>query len=315
MREVLTGHRLPKLEVIIVDNRPRSSGAAALCEAAGGDARIRYLAEHRPGVSHARNTGLAAATGELVGFVDDDIEVDRWWLVNLVAELAEDKIDCATSLVLPTRLDTPAQRAFEAMKGFGQGTTRRVFGPELAAEDPLYPFAPGRFGPGGCALWRRSTVVRLGGFDPLLGPGTPSRAGEDLELFLRLARSGGSILYTPHSVAWHDHGAEWSELRDRLRAYGTGLSAMFVRHLVHKPGDTAMVATMAPRRLRRMLIPGSAPEPTGSMTSQSGEAVGRRLVLDQLSGLATGPVALARSAWRARHAAVDSTRPSTGGGP
>jgi GT2 family glycosyltransferase len=311
----LLGTDYPKLEVIIVDNRPRSSGAAALCELAAGDVRIRYLAEPRPGVSHARNTGLAAATGELVGFVDDDIEVDRWWLVNLVAELAENKIDCATSMVLPTRLDTPAQRAFEAMKGFGQGTTRRVFGPELAAEDPLYPFAPGRFGPGGCALWRRSTVVRLGGFDPLLGPGTPSRAGEDLELFLRLARSGGSILYTPHGVAWHDHGIEWSELRDRLRAYGTGLSAMFVRHLLHKPGDTAKVATMMPRRLRTMLTPRSTPEPAANMTSPPGEAVGRRLLLDQLSGLAAGPVALAHSAWRAHHAAVGGTRPSTGGRP
>jgi hypothetical protein len=90
---------------------------------------------------------------------------------------------------------------------------------------------------------------------------------------------------------------------------------MFVRHLVHKPGDTAKVATMMPRRLRTMLTPRSTPEPAANMTSRPGEAVGRRLVFDQLSGLAAGPVALAHSGWRARHAAVDSTRPSTGGRP
>jgi GT2 family glycosyltransferase len=305
----------PKLDVIVVDNRPASPDAGALRELADGDARIRYIAEPRPGVSRARNTGLAAATGELVGFVDDDIEVDRWWLANLVAELVEDRIDCATSLVLPTRLDTPAQQTFEAMKGFGQGTRRQVFGPELAAVDPLYSFAPGRFGPGGCALWRRSSVQRLGGFDTLLGPGTPSRAGEDLELFLRLARSGGSVVYAPNGVAWHDHGAEWSELRDRLRAYGTGLSAMFLRHLGHKPGDSAMVAAMVARRLPGMLAPQSAPALSGNSTSPPGRVGGKRLVLDEVLGLAAGPVALARSVWRAHRMTAVDTRPSAGGHP
>lgn len=298
----------PNLEVIIVDNRPAAPGRASLRLIPAADPRIRYLTEHRPGVSHARNTGLAAATGELVGFVDDDIEVDRWWLDNLVSELAEDSIDCATSLVLPRRLDTPAQQVFEAMKGFGQGATRRLFSPELAGKDPLYPFAPGRFGPGGCALWRRSSVLRLGGFDPMLGPGTPSRAGEDLALFLRLARSGGSVVYSPHGVAWHDHGAEWSELRDRLQAYGTGLSAMFLRHLMRTPSDTAIIARMAPRRLRAILA-SRASEPTNNASSP-GRAARRLLLLDQLSGLAAGPAALGRSAWRSRRTAISSSRPS-----
>ncbi|MET7998058.1 glycosyltransferase [Amycolatopsis sp. NPDC005232] len=284
----------PDLELLMVDNRPQAAEAAALVELASEDPRTRYLAEPEPGVSRARNAGLAAASGQLVAFVDDDIEVDRWWLANLVAELADEAVDCATSLVLPTSLDTPAQRTFEQLKGFGQGMRRQVFSPELAGDDSLYPFAPGRFGPGGCALWRRSTLTGLGGFDPLLGPGTPTRAGEDLELFLRLARAGGSIVYTPHAVAWHEHSAEWAQLRERLHAYSVGLSAMFVRHLLQRPKDLLMVAAVVPNRAGRILRTRSSPQDSGST------GPGARLLLDQLTGLVSGPVALARSTWRVR---------------
>jgi GT2 family glycosyltransferase len=297
----LLGTGYPDLEVLVVDNRPGADGTADLRELATVDGRTRYLAEPRPGVSHARNTGLAGATGELVAFVDDDIEVDPAWLTNLVAELADARVDCATSLLLPRFLDTAAQRKFEQLKGFGQGSRRRTFGPESARDDPLYPFAPGRFGPGGCALWRRSAVRSLGGFDPLLGPGTATRAGEDLDLFLRLAVTGGSIVYTPRAVAWHEHGAEWAQLRERLRAYGTGLSAMFVRHLLRRPADTPKVAAMAAKRLRRVLTTGPAGHGEPGHTEAS-------LVLDHLSGLARGPLALARSARAARR------EPKRGGG-
>lgn len=300
----LLGTDYPDLEVLVVDNRPAARGAAALVVLAGEDPRTRYIAERRRGVSRARNTGLAEATGALVAFVDDDIEVDRWWLANLVAELADERIDCATSLVLPSRLDTPAQQKFEELKGFGQGLRRRIFGPELSEHDPLYPFAPGRFGPGGCALWRRSTLLRHGGFDPLLGPGTPSRAGEDLELFLRVALAGGSIVYTPHAVAWHDHGAEWPELRDRLHAYGVGLSAMFVRHLLRHPADVRNVAPMVSRRLRGILAPGR----TGGTSAYLGQR-DRRLLFDQVTGLASGPLALARSRWQSRREQARPRRP------
>ncbi|WIX76686.1 glycosyltransferase family 2 protein [Amycolatopsis carbonis] len=284
----------PDLEVLLVDNRPHAAAAAALVELASGDPRTRYLAEAEPGVSRARNTGLAEACGPLVAFVDDDIEVDRWWLANLVAELADETVDCATSLVLPTSLDTPAQRKFEQLKGFGRGVRRQVFGPDLSGGGSQNPFTPGQFGPGGCALWRRSTLAGLGGFDPLLGPGTPTRAGEDLELFLRLARAGGSIVYTPHAVAWHEHSAEWAELRDHLHAYSIGLSAMFVRHLLHRPGDAGAIAAVVPSRVRRILLARSSPRDDGSA------GPGARLLLEQLTGLAWGPAALARSAWRAR---------------
>ncbi|WP_063695813.1 glycosyltransferase [Amycolatopsis orientalis] len=281
----------PELEVVLVDNRPGSPASAGLAELAAASPRVRYVAEPAPGVSRARNAGAAAARGELIAFVDDDIEVDRWWAANLAAEFADVRVDCATSLVLPASLDTPAQRRFEELKGFGRGARRVLFAPAQAAKDPRKAFTPGQFGPGGCAMWRRSAWDRLGGFDPLLGPGTATRAGEDLELFVRLARSGGTVVYTPHAVAWHEHGPEWADLRARLHAYGTGLSAMFVKHLLNRPRDAWLVARAVAGRAGTVLSPPAARRAEGGPRT--------RLLLAQAAGLAAGPFALVRSAWSA----------------
>jgi glycosyltransferase involved in cell wall biosynthesis len=285
----LLGTGYPNLEVLAVDNRP-SRAAAGMVESLTADHGVRYLHEPRPGVSNARNTGLAAARGEYVALVDDDMEVDRWWLHNLVAELADGRIDCATSLVLPARLDTAAQRAFEQLKGFGQGTVRRVYGPEPGLDDPASAFAPGRLGPASASMWRRSALLGIGGFEPLLGVGSPSRGGEDLYALLRLARAGGTVVYTPHAVTWHEHRTEWADLRHQLRGYGTGLSAMILLHLWRNPGDVVLVARAMPGRLGQLARRGRTRD------AAPHDAVSRLLLVEELRGIACGPLALLRSA-------------------
>jgi cellulose synthase/poly-beta-1,6-N-acetylglucosamine synthase-like glycosyltransferase len=261
-----------------------------MVESLTADHGVRYLHEPRPGVSNARNTGLAAARGEYVALVDDDMEVDRWWLHNLVAELADGRTDCATSLVLPARLDTAAQRAFEQLKGFGQGTVRRVYGPEPGLDDPASAFAPGRLGPASASMWRRSALLGIGGFEPLLGVGSPSRGGEDLYALLRLARAGGTVVYTPHAVTWHEHRTEWADLRHQLRGYGTGLSAMILLHLWRNPGDVVLVARAMPGRLGQLARRGRTRD------AAPHDAVSRLLLVEELRGIACGPLALLRSA-------------------
>src|SRR5262249_25581570 len=79
VRTILAAVR-ERFEVIVVENRPEASPvAAALAAAFPGDERVRYVEERRPGLSSARNAGLAAAQGELVAFTDDDVHVDECW--------------------------------------------------------------------------------------------------------------------------------------------------------------------------------------------------------------------------------------------
>ncbi|PRC51727.1 glycosyl transferase family 2, partial [Mycobacterium sp. ITM-2017-0098] len=57
----------PHLEIIVVDNAGATDATRRYVESLD-DPRIRVVDEPRPGLSRARNTGLSAATGEVVAF-------------------------------------------------------------------------------------------------------------------------------------------------------------------------------------------------------------------------------------------------------
>lgn len=65
------------LEIILVDDGS-DDGSSGICdEYARMDQRIKTIHLPHSGVSAARNAGLAAATGELLGFVDSDDWIDH----------------------------------------------------------------------------------------------------------------------------------------------------------------------------------------------------------------------------------------------
>lgn len=280
VRAVLaTGY--PGLEVVVVDNQAGPADAALL-ELADTDERIRYLRQATPGASLARNTGAAAATGDLLAFTDDDAVVDRHWLTAAVAELAATGADCATGLVVPLALGSRAQVWFEEFGGFGKGYRRQLFAPDTPPPTPLYPLSPGIYGSGNNMVWRRAAFERVGGFDERLGPGRRTRAGEDLDLFVRLVTGGGRIAYTPHAVVWHEHRDSLAELRGQLRGYGTGLAATYLLHAL-RPGGAAQVARRLPAGLRRLL------DPHSERNAERGADFPRSLVLSELAGMLRAP--------------------------
>ncbi|HJP78490.1 MAG TPA: glycosyltransferase [Pseudonocardiaceae bacterium] len=249
----------PRLEILLVDNRPGTANSLPLKEFAESDARLRYVEEPVAGASNARNRGAAEASGELIAFTDDDAVVDAHWLTAIVAEFTDPGVDCVTGLVLPLALDTAAQQWFENWGGFGKGLTRRRFtasgvhGPVRPGESArlgLYPFAAGLFGSGNSMAWRATAYRQLGGCDPLLGPGTPTGSGEDLELFIRLIRGGGTLVYTPHALVRHEHRREVAALAKQMFSYGTGLFPMFAVYVARRPAEAFAVLRRLPAGLR-----------------------------------------------------------------
>jgi GT2 family glycosyltransferase len=73
-------------ELVIVDDGSTDSTPQVAARLAGGDPRIRVVAEQRAGVSRARNTALGLGTGDVVAFLDSDNE---WVPDHLRVMLAE----------------------------------------------------------------------------------------------------------------------------------------------------------------------------------------------------------------------------------
>ena len=79
-------------EIIVVDNCPRASAEATVrAAAAKSPVPIRYEREGVAGVAAARNTGVAAAKGSIIVFLDDDQEAEPVWLAELLG--AQERYD------------------------------------------------------------------------------------------------------------------------------------------------------------------------------------------------------------------------------
>ena len=104
----ITAQTCQNLEIILVDDGS-PDGCGAICDAYGAkDSRIRVIHQPNRGVSSARNAGLAAATGEWIGWVDADDWIDAdlfsYLLGNALSEQA-DVCVCGRYEELPHRTD------------------------------------------------------------------------------------------------------------------------------------------------------------------------------------------------------------------
>ncbi|HEY4019752.1 MAG TPA: glycosyltransferase family 2 protein [Pseudonocardiaceae bacterium] len=301
-----------KLEVLLVDNRPGTANSFPLRKFIESDDRLRYIEEPVVGASNARNRGAAEASGEIIAFTDDDAVVDRHWLASIVAEFADPEVDCVTGLVLPLALDTPAQQWFENWGGFGKGFARRrltssgVDGPVRPGEAgrvALYPFAAGLFGSGNSMAWRATAYRALGGCDPLLGPGTPTGSGEDLELFVRLIRGGGTLVYTPHALVRHEHRREVAALAQQMHSYGTGLFPMFAVYVARRPAEALAVLRRLPAGLRHTVADDS------ERNAGRGEGFPAEVAKAERRGMIAGPARLVLAALTAPRRALRLPEP------
>ena len=214
-------------EVIIVDNDPATSDLHRQLEQFPG---LRYVRERRPGLAHARNAGIRAATGDIILFTDDDVVVHPEWPIRIIRCFDDPAVMAATGLVLPAELETDAQVAFEwDLGGFGQGFRPIRYDAEFFAAGRDRGVPVWRIGCGASMAFRRSAFAKVGLFDTRLGAGA-SGCSEDSELWYRLLAAGHVCQYEPSAVVYHHHRADWPGLRRQARDYMRGhVVALFVQ--------------------------------------------------------------------------------------
>ncbi|MFD8274518.1 glycosyltransferase [Streptomyces flaveolus] len=297
----------PDAEIVVVDNAPVTHETRELVERKYAE-RVRYVCEPVPGLAIAHNRGLAAVRGEVVAFTDDDVVADPRWLTDLTAPFAADpRLGCATGLILPARLRTPAQVLLESHGGFAKGFTPRTYDPEHPpADEPLFPFTAGRFGSGANMAFRTAALRAAGGFDPATGAGTPARGGDDLYGFVRVLAQGWRLHYTPTALVWHHHRETWRDLETQAYGYGAGLTAYLTAILVNRPALLPAFLARLPRGLAHARVL------TAVRDTDGGGAPGghderthpwpRRLSRLQRRGMVYGPVGYLRARYALRSA-------------
>jgi glucosyl-dolichyl phosphate glucuronosyltransferase len=184
------------VKVTVVDNNSQDKTPSVVKSFEGGfQGRLNYLFEPQQGKSYALNTGIAATSGELVGMVDDDEEIDRFWFARVNEIFIQNELDFIGGPYVPRWGAPPPSwlpsRYSGVIGAFNLGANRRPYGADTTL-------------PGGNVVIRRSTLNRLLPYSTVLGPhGDDYLADEDSDMYLRLIASGAKGLYLPDLIVYH----------------------------------------------------------------------------------------------------------------
>lgn len=283
-------------DVVVVDNDDDHRALAnAFSERFPDERRVRWVHEPRRGLSVARNRGLREAGGEIVVFTDDDVVVDATWLPAIARAFSADpEVACVSGAIVAAEMETPAQGWLEQYGGFNKGFSRQVYDlDDNRRTTPLYPYDAGRFGSGANTAFRTAILREMGGFSEVLGAGTPTHGGEDIDVLRRVVTGGHRLVYEPAALVWHHHRRSYDALRRQLFRYGVGFSATVTKWLV-EDGDVARdVVRRIPAGLHHVLHASSAKNQHKTAFYPS------QLTWLERFGMLVGPIAYYRSRRRA----------------
>jgi glycosyltransferase involved in cell wall biosynthesis len=226
-------------EIVVADNGSTDATRAIVRRYQDTIENLRLVdASARPGASHARNAGVAAALGECVIFCDADDQIQPGWLAAMADPLR-------THDVVAGRLDSETLNDPWSQAALGRWQ-----------DEGLNPF--GSYLPYGSSAnlgVRRALHERIGGFDEdFLG------AVHDIDYCWRLQKAGGQLHFEPRAVVAYRFRRDLPSLFRQARFYGVGFVSLCKKHRKELPTQRhpwLMGALSWLGLLRRLPIPPS----------------------------------------------------------
>jgi GT2 family glycosyltransferase len=195
--EALARQTVPResFEVVVVDNGSADDPAPV----AAAFPFVRFLREPRPGVSPARNCGLAQSRGSVLAFTDADCLPHADWLeagLRRLEEFPRGALVAGRVEVVPFKPGRPeALELFDMAHAFDQRTFVERW----------------HFGATANVFVSRAAVEAVGGFDERI-----PNYGEDVDFGQRVWKAGWPVAYAPGAVVNHPARRDWASFRGRL---------------------------------------------------------------------------------------------------
>ncbi|RRA47247.1 glycosyltransferase family 2 protein [Acidipila sp. EB88] len=200
-------------EVVIVDQNDDDRLVPIVAEFSRSFPVI-HLRTNVRNCSNARNLGLFAATGEVVGFPDDDCLYKPDTMSKVAAHFSGDP-------TLTLLAGNCVSETGELING--RWTTASCEINDKTVWTTVIGFA----------IWMRTAPAReINGFDPAIGPGTPWGSSEEPDLALRLLRRNYRGYYDVTLGIWHPDKRLTPGAIARAFLYGAGMGRVLRKHSI-----------------------------------------------------------------------------------
>jgi glycosyltransferase involved in cell wall biosynthesis len=204
----------PNFELVVVDQSKNDKTETALKQFSS-DQRFKYLKVSSVGKGRALNAGLSATNGEIIAITDDDCVVPPHWLETFASVFAAYP-DVAVSFC---RVEA------------GEHDSTAGFIPEyiLDSDRMLTTIhdARGFRSLGAGIAVRRRMVENLGGFDPMLGPGSKFHDCDDRDIAMRALLANYHVYETSAIGVKHFGFRTWQDGRELARRNFLGIGAAY----------------------------------------------------------------------------------------
>lgn len=188
----LAGLDYPTFEVIVV-NGPSTDNTAEVI-AHWGKA-IKALRCDQANLSHSRNIGIAAATGAIIAFIDDDAVPHPQWLRRLVGPYHDPAVGAVGGFTVDNT-GTAWQMRKVLCDRYGNAHHVTDYFDERPLNRPGTALYPSLLGTN--ASFRADALRAIGGFDH-----TFAYLLDETDVCLRLVDAGWHVRYEPHALVWH----------------------------------------------------------------------------------------------------------------